>query len=61
MIAQLQAGFCWINTYNLYPPELPFGGYKMSGIGREGGQAAINHYTQLKTVYVEMNEVDTPF
>ena len=40
------------------PAELPFGGFKMSGIGRENGLAAIEHYTQYKTVYVEMNDVD---
>ena len=55
---KLQAGTTWINTFNLAPPELPFGGYKMSGIGRENGLAAIEHYTQLKTIYVEMNDVD---
>lgn len=51
----LQAGIVWINNYNVFPPEVPFGGYKMSGFGRENGLAAINDYTQLKTVYVEMN------
>ena len=52
MIAQLQAGTCWINHYNITPIELPFGGVKMSGLGRENGRAAIEHYTQLKSVYV---------
>lgn len=51
----------WINNYNIFPPEVPFGGYKMSGFGRENGLAAINDFTQLKTVYVEMNRnVDCP-
>jgi len=54
----LQAGMTYINTFNLAPAELPFGGYKMSGIGRENGLAAIEHYTQYKTTYVEMNDVD---
>jgi len=54
----LEAGTTYINTFNLAPAELPFGGYKMSGIGRENGLAAIEHYTQYKTVYVEMNDVD---
>jgi len=54
----LEAGMTYINTFNLAPAELPFGGYKMSGIGRENGLAAIEHYTQYKTVYVEMNDVD---
>lgn len=57
----LQAGIVWINNYNIFPPEVPFGGYKMSGIGRENGLAAINDFTQLKTVYVEMNrDIDCP-
>ena len=58
VVDRLQAGTCWINTFNLAPAELPFGGYKQSGIGRENGLAAIEHYTQYKTVYVEMNDVD---
>ncbi len=40
---------------------MPFGGYKQSGIGRENGQAAIEHYTQLKSVYVELGDVDCPY
>ena len=40
------------------PIELPFGGVKMSGLGRENGRAAIEHYTQLKSVYVAMGDVD---
>lgn len=54
----LEAGSLWINTFNLAPAEVPFGGFKMSGIGRENGTAAIQHYTQTKTTYVEMNDVD---
>jgi betaine-aldehyde dehydrogenase len=61
VIAQLQAGTCWINTYNLTPVEMPFGGYKMSGIGRENGQAAIAHYSQIKSVYVEMGDVESAY
>ena len=41
--------------------ELPMGGAKQSGIGRENGAAAIEHYTQLKSVYVEMGDVDAPY
>ena len=61
VIAQLQAGTCWINHYNITPVELPFGGVKMSGLGRENGRAAIEHYTQLKSVYVAMGDVDCPY
>jgi betaine-aldehyde dehydrogenase len=61
VIAQLQAGTCWINHYNVTPVELPFGGVKMSGLGRENGRAAIEHYTQLKSVYVAMRDVEAPY
>jgi betaine-aldehyde dehydrogenase len=61
VIAQLHAGTCWINHYNITPVELPFGGMKMSGLGRENGRAAIEHYTQLKSVYVAMGDVDSPY
>jgi betaine-aldehyde dehydrogenase len=59
--ARLEAGICWINTYNLTPVEAPFGGVKRSGMGRENGMAAIEHYTQLKTVYVGMGPVESPY
>jgi betaine-aldehyde dehydrogenase len=61
VIARLQAGTCWINHYNVTPIELPFGGVKMSGLGRENGRAAIEHYTQLKSVYVALGNVDAPY
>ncbi|MDB6013741.1 MAG: betaine aldehyde dehydrogenase [Gammaproteobacteria bacterium] len=61
VIAQLEAGTCWINQYNITPIELPFGGVKLSGLGRENGRAAIDHYTQLKSVYVAMGDIDAPY
>ena len=61
VIAALQAGTCWINAYNLTPVEAPFGGSKLSGVGRENGQAAIEHYSQIKSVYVGMGPVDAPY
>ncbi len=61
VIARLQAGTCWINHYNVTPIELPFGGVKMSGLGRENGRAALEHYTQLKSVYVAMGDVEAPY
>lgn len=61
VIAALKAGTCWINAYNLTPVEVPFGGYKNSGIGRENGLAALSHYSQIKTVYVETGKVDSPY
>jgi len=61
VVGQMQAGTCWINAYNLTPVEMPFGGSKMSGVGRENGHAALEHYTQIKTVYVGLGPVDAPY
>ena len=61
VIHQLQAGTCWINNYNITPIELPFGGNKQSGQGRENSLAAIQYYTQLKSVYVELGNVESPY
>ena len=61
VIHQLQAGTCWINNYNITPVELPFGGNKQSGQGRENSLAAIQYYTQLKSVYVELGDVESPY
>jgi len=61
VIAKLDAGTCWINQYNVTPVEMPFGGVKASGIGRENGLAAIEHYTRIKSVYVAMTPIDCPY
>ncbi|TIW99221.1 aldehyde dehydrogenase family protein, partial [Mesorhizobium sp.] len=61
VIAELQAGTCWINAYNLTPVEIPFGGVKQSGIGRENSLAALALYSQLKAVYVETGDVASPY
>lgn len=61
VVAQLEAGTTWINAYNLTPVESPFGGSKRSGVGRENGHAAIEHYSQVKSVYVGMGPVDAPY
>lgn len=61
VIDELEAGTCYINTYNDAPVEAPFGGVKGSGVGRENSKAAIEHYSQLKTVYVKMGPVDSPY
>ncbi len=61
VVAKLQAGTCWINAYNLTPVEMPFGGVKRSGLGRENGRAAIEHYSHLKSVYVEMGVSEAPY
>jgi len=59
--AALQAGVVWINNYNLTPVEMPFGGSKQSGLGRENGWAAIEHVTQTKSIYVETGRVESPY
>jgi acyl-CoA reductase-like NAD-dependent aldehyde dehydrogenase len=50
----LKAGTVWVNTYNLYDPGLPFGGYRQSGFGRERGHYALEEYTQVKSVWVDL-------
>jgi len=59
--AGFEAGTCYINTYNDAPVEAPFGGVKASGVGRENSKAAIEHYSQLKSVYVRMGDLEAPF
>lgn len=54
VVSRLQAGVCWINSYNLTPVEIPFGGVKMSGIGRENARSAVEFYCQTKAVFVAM-------
>jgi betaine-aldehyde dehydrogenase len=61
VIARLEAGTCWINHYTVTPIELPFGGTKRSGLGRENGKAALDHYSQLKSVYVALAPVQAPY
>ncbi|PJK29525.1 betaine-aldehyde dehydrogenase [Minwuia thermotolerans] len=53
----LQAGTVWINDYNVTPPEVPFGGHKQSGVGRENGLETIGHFTQTKTIYANLGRV----
>ncbi|HSL23548.1 MAG TPA: aldehyde dehydrogenase family protein [Vicinamibacterales bacterium] len=52
---KVQAGTVWVNTYNVYDTAAPFGGYKQSGFGREMGVHALQHYTQVKSVWVDLN------
>ena len=61
VIAALDAGSCWINTYNICPVEMPFGGFKQSGLGFENSREAIHHFTRLKSVYVAMEPIDAPY
>ncbi len=50
----VKAGTVWVNTYNLYDPSLPFGGFKESGFGRDQGKDALEKYTQTKSVWVNL-------
>jgi aldehyde dehydrogenase (NAD+)/phenylacetaldehyde dehydrogenase len=50
----LKAGTVWVNAYNYYDPGLPFGGYKESGFGRERGRYALEEYTQVKSVWIDL-------
>ena len=52
----IQAGTVWINSYNVLNTASPFGGYKMSGFGRELGAHALDLYTQVKSVWVDLND-----
>ncbi|MGY6697522.1 MAG: betaine-aldehyde dehydrogenase [Roseinatronobacter sp.] len=61
VVAKLHAGTCWINAYNLTPVEMPFGGVKASGVGRENGHAALEYYTRVKSVYLGLGDVDVPY
>jgi len=61
VIAKLQAGICWINTWGSSPAQMPVGGYKQSGIGRENGLATLNAYSQVKSVYIELGDVECPY
>jgi len=61
VINQLQAGICWINSWGDSPAEMPVGGYKQSGIGRENGPETLKHYTQVKSIFIRLNNVDSPF
>jgi len=61
MAARLEAGIVWLNAYNLTPVAMPFGGTKMSGIGRENGLAALDFYSERKSVYVNLGGVEAPY
>ena len=49
-----ESGNVWINTYNLIPPGLPFGGSKWSGFGRENCAQSLDAYSEVKTTYVQL-------
>ncbi len=55
MAHALKAGTVWVNSYRTVSFNAPFGGYKMSGLGRENGVESIREYTQVKSVWVELS------
>ncbi len=61
VIHQLEAGICWINTWGESPAQMPVGGYKQSGIGRENGLTTLEHYTRLKSIQLEFGEYQSVF
>ena len=61
IIHQMQAGICWINTWGESPAEMPVGGYKHSGVGRENGVGTLQNYTQTKSIEVELGEFSSVF
>ncbi|CAH0326678.1 NAD/NADP-dependent betaine aldehyde dehydrogenase [Rahnella aquatilis] len=61
VIHKLEAGICWINTWGESAAEMPVGGYKHSGVGRENGITTLEHYTQIKSVQVELGEFSSVF
>ncbi|MGM0887397.1 MAG: aldehyde dehydrogenase family protein [Bacillota bacterium] len=52
---ELKAGTVWVNCYNAFDAASPFGGYKQSGIGREMGSYALDNYTEVKSVWINLN------
>ena len=61
IIHRLEAGICWINTWGESPAEMPVGGYKQSGVGRENGISTLGHYTRIKSVQVELGDYASVF
>ena len=53
--AAIEAGLVTVNTFRTTHPMLPYGGYKLSGLGRENGMEALHHFTEVKTVVVDFD------
>jgi aldehyde dehydrogenase (NAD+) len=53
--ARVRAGTVWVNAYRVVAPSVPFGGYGLSGLGRENGIEAVNEYLETKSVWVELS------
>lgn len=61
LAASLDAGTMWINNYNLAPTEMPWRGFKNSGLGQENGTGSVNYWTKEKSIFVESGDVYTHF
>lgn len=61
VIHQLEAGICWINAWGESPAQMPVGGYKQSGIGRENGITTLEHYSQIKSIQIELGDYQSVF
>lgn len=61
VIAQIEAGICWLNTWGESAQQMPVGGYKHSGVGRENGIQTLKQYTQTKSVQVELGQFESAF
>lgn len=61
IIGQIEAGICWLNTWGESPAQMPVGGYKHSGVGRENGIQTLKHYTQTKSIQVELGDFESVF
>ncbi|MFJ8117250.1 aldehyde dehydrogenase DhaS [Bacillus mycoides] len=53
--SKVRAGTVWVNCYNVFDAASPFGGFKQSGLGREMGSYALNNYTEVKSVWINLN------
>lgn len=56
LIQGIRAGTVWVNTYNALSSQAPFGGYKMSGFGRENGEYGLHNYTEVKSVIQKVTQ-----
>jgi betaine-aldehyde dehydrogenase len=61
LIHRLEAGICWINAWGESPAQMPVGGYKQSGVGRENGISSLAQYTRIKSVQVELGDYASVF
>lgn len=61
VIHQLEAGICWVNSWGESPAQMPVGGYKQSGVGRENGIETLHHYTRTKSILIEMGDYSSVF